>query len=320
MPKQTGRLRYSGRSKIGDSMKRMNLLFIGGRQSGKTTLAARAFNEAFSNVPDWMNLKFSMHSETVPGALAGNFQALEDRVPPGPMHGPDFSTVCLQARKKRVFWFLILVEMFRWLFLRKPMTEIGGVMLQASEVSVENPALGEWLLGNAAGKMPLGVVLTVDPFAVGKTCESRHAPDVAAVVERLVERFEQIYVGNPEKRLPVSVAVVVNKAEKFPQFRTNSLRYVDQATLRASRNALGDADGMLADSFLLNEILEKQSSEIRELMDQYDGNFVNILQNEFQSVRFFWSGYHEERGKTNFCRMTSPLLPILWLLGEQMEF
>ncbi|MBE6424657.1 MAG: hypothetical protein IJD43_06295 [Thermoguttaceae bacterium] len=302
-------------------MKKMDLLFIGGRHSGKTTFMVRALNDAFSNVPEWMNLKFSLHEETVPGALAGNFQALEDRVQPGPMHGPDFSTVCIRARKKKAFWFLIIMEMFRLLLLRRHMTEIGGVMLQMSELSIENPHLGEWLLEHTAKKkVPLGVVLVVDPFAVGKTCESRHSPDVAAVVERLVERFEQIFVGNPEKRLPVSVAVVVNKAESFSQFRTNSLRYVDSATLRASRNALGDADGMLADSFLLNEIIEKQSGEIRELMDQYDGNFVNILQNEFRSVRYFWSGDHEERGKTNFCRMTSPLLPLLWLLGEQMEF
>ena len=301
-------------------MKRMNILFIGGRESGKTTLAVRMLQESLFRTPNWLNLQFSVHDESVPGSFLENSESLDTHAPMKPMRGNDFSLLTLSIRKKKIFWFTVVMEMFRKLFTGRAMTEIGGVQCRIFEMSVENPELGKWLLRYGSGKTPLGIILTADPFAVGSTCESSHSPTISAVVDRFTARFEQIFVGNPEKRLPFSVAVVVNKAEKFPQFLEKSKRYVDSRTLLASRRALRDSDGILPDSYLLNGILEKQSEDVRELLDRYDGNFVNILQNEFRSVRYFWSGQSADREKTSFCRMTSPLLPILWLVGGQMEF
>lgn len=303
-------------------MKRMNLLFIGGRRGGKTTFVTRTLREAFTNVPSWLNLRFSLQGTAIPGALEGNLQALARGVAPGPMHAAaDFEVCRVRVRKKRIFWFSVVMDLLRRIFLWKPMTEVGGVLIHVYEMSVENPHLGQWLLDHSAPQTPLGVVLIADPFAVGKTCESRHEPTVSAVVDRLVERFEQIYVSNPEKRLPVSAAVVVTKAESFPQFQTGFRRYVDSTTLLASRRALGDADEMLPDSYLLDGLLKRQSEEVEEELDRYDGNFTNILQNEFRRVGCFWSGNaSESEPKGDFCRMTSPILPLLWLLGEEMEF
>lgn len=301
-------------------MKRMNLLFIGGRESGKTTLAVRMVQECLSRTPEWLNLKFSVQNESVPGSFSENSRSLETLSPMKPMKGNDFSLLTLNVRKKKAFWFTVVMELFRKAFTWKPMTELGGIQCRIFEASVEDPRLGRWFLEYASGKTPLGVILVADPFAMGSTCESAHPPTISAVADRLTARFEQIFACNPEKRLPFSVAVVVNKSERFPQFRKSSRRYVDSQTLQASRLVLKDTDGILADSYLLDGVFERLSDEVRELLDGYDGNLVNILQNEFRSARYFWSGQNSEREKTSFCRMTSPLLPILWLLGEQMEF
>ncbi len=301
-------------------MKRINLLFIGGRQSGKTTLATRMLHECLFRTPDWLNLKFSLQDESIPGSFSENSRALENLAPMKLAKGNDFSLATLRIRKKKIFWFTVVMEIFRKLFTWRATTELGGIQCRIFEISAEDPRFGEWFLEYASGKIPLGVIFVADPFAVGGTCESSCPPTISAVADRLTTRFEQIFASNPGKRLPFSVAVVVNKSETFPQFRKSSRRYVDSRTLLASRRVLKDTDGILSDSYLLDGAFERLSEEVRELIDAYDGNFVNILQNEFHRVRYFWSGQNSDREKTSFCRMTSPLLPILWLLGEHMEF
>ncbi|MDO4630224.1 MAG: hypothetical protein Q4C70_13675 [Planctomycetia bacterium] len=303
-------------------MKRMNLLFLGGRQSGKTTFITRTLYEAVHHTPEWLNLQFSIHNELIPGAIQGNFNALENRRSPGPMHHVSEGEICtLHVKKKHIFWFSVLMELFQKLFLWKPMTELGGLQIRIFEMSIENPSLGQWLLDHSAPRTPLGVILVADPFAVGKTCESHHTPAINAVVDRMVDRFEQIYVNNPETRLPVSVATIVSKAETFAKMQENVLRYVDSSTLAASRRALRDTDGLYTDNYLLNDILTRQSSEIASVLENYDGNFVNILQNEFRHVTYFWAGHQPiHDGNSSICRLTSPLLPLLWLLGAEMDF
>ncbi len=304
-------------------MKRMNLLFIGGRNSGKSTLILRMVHEIQTNIPKWLNLTVSLSDTAAPNVFRTNLDSYMNKIPPVPMHEPTENRVCtLHVRKKQVFWFSVLMDVLRRTFFCGSKGELRGIQLNIYEFSIENPHLGEWLLNHPDSKTPLGVVFIADPFAVGKTCESHREPAIEAVAQKLVQRFDQIYVGNPEKRLPVPVALVVTHSENFTQFQKDARSLMSADSMREMHRAAGDMDGMIPDSTLLNHLLKQQSSEAQALMEHYDGNFVHLLENTFQNVRYFWSGisnFQPEYG-TGFLSLASPLLPILWLLSDSFEY
>lgn len=305
-------------------MKEMNILFVGGFSSGKTSLMTVMLRDWTMGLPEWIPLEAKMAEEYVPAFLSMNLGQLEKQEKPLKVTRPaDAYVGTLLVRRKNAssLWYW----MDWWDFFRgkSSLWKRDGILLHFYELSVQNPGWHEWLAEHPTSKTPLGLVLTIDPFAEKREMSRSQWDrlDASVVLEELLHGLDQVYAKHPSERLLIPTAVVFTKAEVHRLFQTfggySSLTAQHVSILHNTRDY-----AMESQSRVVKRLLEGNNPHIQEVLRPHRGNFVHLLDHSLEPVGYFivsaWGKqtfYHPQK---KILRGAS--LPLLWLLGEEMEY
>ncbi|MDO4583016.1 MAG: hypothetical protein Q4D62_02830 [Planctomycetia bacterium] len=305
-------------------MKEMNLLFVGGSHCGKSSLMTAMLRDWTVGLPDWIPLEARLVEEYVPAALSMNLVQLDKREKPLKVSRPaDGYVATLQVRRKSStsLWYW----MDWWDFLRgkSSLWKRDGILIHVYELSVQNPGWQEWLAEHPLSQTPLGMVLVVDPFAEKRemSYSQWERLDAGVVLEELLHGLDQVYAKHPSERLPIPTAVAFTKTDVRHLHKTlggySSLAARNVAILHRTRDY-----EMESQSRVMKRLLEGSSSQIQEILRPHRGNFVHLLSHSLEPIAYFittaWEPHDFYRHSKGVLRGAT--LPLLWLLGEEMEY
>lgn len=305
-------------------MKEMNLLFVGGSHCGKSSLMTAMLRDWTVGLPDWIPLEARLVEEYVPAALSMNLVQLDKREKPLKVSRPAdgyVATLLVRRKSSTSLWYW----MDWWDFLRgkSSLWKRDGILLHFYEVSVQKSGWQEWLAEHPTSQIPLGMVLVVDPFAEKR--EMSHSQwerlEAGVVLEELLHGLDQVYAKHPSERLPIPTAVVFTKADVQNLYKTfggySSLVAQNVAILHRTRDY--ELESL---SRVIQRLLEGNHPTIQEVLRPHRGNFVHLLSHSLEPVGYFVATAWETSPFYRHSKsvLKGATLPLLWLLGKEMEY
>ena len=305
-------------------MKEMNILFVGGTCSGKSSLMTTMLRDWTDGLPEWIPLEARLVKECVPASLSMNLKQLEkEEKPLNVYRSADGYVATLQVRRKNnsLLWYWVdWLDFFRG---KSSLWERDGILLHFYERSVQTPDWHEWLAEHPTSKVPLGLVLTIDPFAEKQEMSYSQWDrlDANVVLEELLYGMEQVYAKHPSERLSIPTAVVFTKTDIDRLYQTfggySSLAVQHISILHNTRDYAVESQ-----SRVMKRLLEGNIPHIQEILRPHRGNFVHLLNHSLEPVGYFITTSSDKRNY--YLRHKKVLrgaaLPLLWLLGEIMEY